>query len=71
MSSKRKLRRDQCGHKIKYKSRPEAIIACVVYRRDFGRQHRMIAYRCKWCGEFHIGHGAGNGWCSKSRGKKR
>lgn len=54
MSSKRAVRRRECGGKKQYATMAEAVKACYQYQMDFGGWVR--AYRCKFCHQFHIGH---------------
>lgn len=53
MSSKRRIRRKQCGHKVKFASLSDA------HRRAmelWAKGIRMRAYKCPWGDHFHIGH---------------
>ena len=54
MSSKRCIRRKSCKGKVKHKSRIDAIKAMTKTRQK--GESRMHAYRCKFCGGWHIGH---------------
>jgi len=54
MSSKRAIRRRECGGKIQYDTMAKAVKACWTYQQEFGGW--MRAYRCKFCKQFHIGH---------------
>lgn len=53
MSSKRRIRRKQCGHKVKFVSLADAHRRAVEL---WGKGIRLRAYRCRWCNQFHIGH---------------
>jgi len=54
MASKRQVRRSECGNKKKFDTFEEAgrssKISSMITKR------RIMAYKCKWCGGFHIGH---------------
>jgi hypothetical protein len=54
MSSKRKVRLRQCGHKVKHSDEREAWgHARHLYEKDGAR---MSVYKCRWCGGYHVGH---------------
>jgi hypothetical protein len=53
MSSKRQLRRKACTRKRRYQTRQAADIAA---RRTNNRDGRLVAYKCDFCGGFHVGH---------------
>jgi hypothetical protein len=53
MSSKRKLRRKECGEKIKHVTLASAQIH-VRFLRTKGEDVR--AYGCRICGGWHVGH---------------
>lgn len=53
MSSKRRIRRRQCGHKRRY---ADAIAAGNVARYFRHQGQHLAPYRCPWCGWWHIGH---------------
>lgn len=53
MASKRRIRRKQCGSKIKFPSLGAAIGRA---RRLEGKFGRMYGYHCRFCNRFHIGH---------------
>jgi hypothetical protein len=54
MASKRSARRKQCEGKNKYLTIDEAVSAADHRRRAVGAA--LDAYRCPFCGAFHIGH---------------
>jgi hypothetical protein len=54
MSSKRQLRRKQCEGKIKYPNLPEAERAARAMSKAV--KQGLSAYKCKFCGMFHMGH---------------
>jgi len=58
MSSKRRLRRNQCGHKKKYDTEAKARHAIYVLSRTAGPIGFMNAYKCSFCSSYHIGHAA-------------
>lgn len=55
MSSKRALRRKQCKGKVRHQTEKFAEIA-VRNTRSTGN---LSAYRCSFCGGWHIGHTPG------------
>ena len=54
MSSKRRVRKKECGDKDKNETFAEA--NALAKKQSFKRNTRINAYKCKWCGKFHIGH---------------
>ena len=54
MSSKRQVRRSECGSKRKYDTVTGAQTAAYLVGQSIGE--KMDAYRCKWCRGYHIGH---------------
>ena len=54
MASKRHQRRRACEGKVSYETIEDATDAARKYRHDFGQ--RLTPYRCKWCGNYHVGH---------------
>jgi len=54
MSSKRQLRRKECGNKEKFPT--FATASFVAKKQSFKLNKRINAYKCKWCGCFHVGH---------------
>lgn len=57
MSAKRKLRRRQCGHKMRHAGKLSAILHLKALRRK--DDEVMTVYRCRWCGCWHVGHKGG------------
>lgn len=56
MSSKRRIRKSQCGQKKKYRDQTEAYAALSsLYRRE---GYVGQVYRCRWCGSYHLGRKA-------------
>ena len=53
MSSKRRIRRKQCGDKRRYEIQEEASRVLWTLRN---KRSEATAYKCQWCGKFHIGH---------------
>lgn len=53
MSSKRRIRRRQCGKKARYRTMGAAHEDC---RRKRARGVMVRPYGCTWCGHIHIGH---------------
>lgn len=51
MTSKRQLRRRECGSKVRYATQPEAEAEI--------RGRHLHPYKCPWCGKFHLGHMTG------------
>lgn len=56
VSSKRHVRKSQCGKKIKFKKYADAIEACHAYKRKFGLTENVKVYHCKFCDYYHFGH---------------
>ena len=54
MSSKRLLRKRQCGDKVKYSDQTEAVAAIISFRRR--NSIYLKSYKCSFCGTWHIGH---------------
>lgn len=50
MASKRRLRRKGCTHKVRHES--EAFAKIAAYKT----KGRVGAYKCKFCGGWHVGH---------------
>lgn len=56
MSSKRRIRRNECKGKVRYPSQLAAQAGIGRLRRNTGTTAWLSAYRCRWCGGFHFGH---------------
>lgn len=57
MASKRRLRRQSCGKKKPYDvERVARDAAATLTRLGMNRGGELRAYRCPFCGRFHIGH---------------
>jgi hypothetical protein len=54
MSSKRRLRRKKCTRKIKHDSE-DAALAIIKKMRKTGTTKRLRAYKCNFCGGWHVG----------------
>ena len=54
MSSKRAIRRRECGRKRSYPTLSCAFKAVVEYARRYGAQ--LSPYPCRFCNKWHIGH---------------
>lgn len=54
MASKRRLRRKACGNKVKHATHDEAILVAHKTARKY--KQRLSAYKCKYCGSYHVGH---------------
>lgn len=59
MASKRCLRRKSCEGKVRHPTKEGAIISLKKLTKSRGHQGYMHAYRCNFCGQWHIGHVAG------------
>ncbi len=55
MSSKRALRRKQCERKTRFETKDEALASARHTRAVSGRGP-VAAYRCRFCGGWHVGH---------------
>lgn len=53
MSSKRRIRRKQCTRKKRYDYMAEAVWVAKQLR---AKGHKVRAYRCTFCGGWHVGH---------------
>lgn len=56
MSSKRRLRRNACGRKVRYASQDEALAALIALKRGRPETGYLTPYRCPFCNGFHFGH---------------
>lgn len=54
MASKRRLRRKQCGDKVKFATSKEAENAAKFRSKD--SKAWIASYKCQFCGFYHIGH---------------
>ncbi|MDR1162721.1 MAG: hypothetical protein LBM17_02640, partial [Candidatus Accumulibacter sp.] len=55
MASKRRIRRNVCGRKIRHATEAAARAAIRSLRRA-GVLAALTPYRCPFCGQFHVGH---------------
>lgn len=56
MSTKRRLRRKQCGDKVRHASRADAEMACRSVAQAHKLDTNLRPYLCQWCRRWHIGH---------------
>ena len=56
MSSKRRIRRNECGSKKRHASQAAAILAIKLTSRGDFNKSPMRPYLCKWCHKWHVGH---------------
>ena len=56
MASKRRKRRKSCTGKKRYPSRKEAMDSRDRVFKEY--RIRLDAYKCDFCGGWHIGHGS-------------
>ena len=56
MSSKRAIRRRSCKGKVRHLTADAASAAIHHLNMRKGWQGRMNAYRCPFCGGYHVGH---------------
>lgn len=57
MSSKRRIRRNQCGNKARHPDEAGARVAIYKLVQAYGGAIGfMQPYRCPHCGAWHIGH---------------
>lgn len=59
MSSKRRLRRKQCGSKTKFEAPEHGQKAIANMRRRNTLLAYVVVYKCQFCGKYHIGHPMG------------
>lgn len=52
MASKRNKRRKACTRKVRH----ETLEAAIIARKKLPYGRELCAYKCKFCGGFHIGH---------------
>lgn len=52
MASKRRVRKTECGNKVKFPSRQDAERARIRVGATLSNHE---AYHCKWCNGYHIG----------------
>jgi hypothetical protein len=55
MASKRRIRRRQCEGKVRHETLPDALRHSRSLSAHEGGS-RIAAYRCQFCGGFHVGH---------------
>lgn len=58
MASKRRLRRQSCGRKVRHETAQAGLDHIHHLHRSKGFQGPMDVYRCRFCGAFHVGHSA-------------
>lgn len=61
MSSKRRLRRNQCGRKNRHKTVENAMFEVRYIRKINPGTPRLNVYRCQFCGFYHVGHTKSSG----------
>lgn len=54
MASKRRIRLRECSRKIRYDS--QAAAQPAIQSLYWKRGDRVYAYKCRWCGGWHIAH---------------
>ena len=59
MASKRAKRRKACTGKVRHASQGAAVYAARMLRQKNLEMGVLHAYRCQFCGGFHIGHPPG------------
>jgi hypothetical protein len=59
VSSKRAIRRRSCGRKQRHGSEAEARAHIGGLHGRKGYQGLLNAYRCRFCGGWHVGHAGG------------
>lgn len=67
MSSKRHVRRKECGRKAKFpdaESAQRAAVKARIGNAARGDNWWLNVYPCKFCGQYHFGHS------TKKRGKR-
>jgi hypothetical protein len=55
MASKRAIRRKSCKGKIAYAERADAERTALHQNRQRG-DYSLVAYYCKFCSHWHVGH---------------
>jgi hypothetical protein len=61
MSSKRRIRRNACTGKVRHESAENAQARIRQIRAANPGTPRLNAYRCQFCGGYHVGHAQGTG----------
>lgn len=56
MASKRRIRRESCTGKVRHPSARAGLDHIRHLYIAKGWQGRMVVYRCRFCGGFHVGH---------------
>lgn len=56
MASKRRLRRNTCGNKVKFPTKKDALDRALLVKRKTGTTRYVDAYKCKFCGAYHWGN---------------
>lgn len=56
MASKRRLRRNTCGNKVKFPTKKDALDRALLVKRKTGTTRFVDAYKCKFCGAYHWGN---------------
>lgn len=60
MSSKRRVRRKQCGKKLRHTQKSHAY--AELRSRSPRVQKELVVYSCKWCNGYHVGHRKNGAW---------
>lgn len=56
MASKRRIRRNACDGKQKYKSAKDALTIALIVKRKTKTTTFVNAYKCKFCNSYHWGN---------------
>jgi hypothetical protein len=55
VSSKRGVKRKQCGNKVGHPNRDFAMLARKLLKASYPGD-KFDVYKCKWCHQWHVGH---------------
>lgn len=69
MASKRRIRRMQCGTKVRHPDQKSAVVSIAKLHRRRGYQGFMHAYHCRFCGGWHTGHVQNYGRVTNNTGR--
>lgn len=55
MASKRRIRKNECGEKVKYTETERAKANSHAFALSKKRNKKFWVYKCKWCHYLHVG----------------
>lgn len=55
MASKRRIRKNSCtGKKKRWETYESAVLSAIILTKKWGK--RIDAYKCNFCGKYHLGN---------------